>query len=128
MTHRRHKQIEIAVAINVRECGSAGKLRRTARASGGGCVLEFPIAKVPIHHVAAVEPAEINVAVPIVVVIAHGHTGTVEQVFIGDEDKRGEGIGEFHPRLRRIHQREARLTGARPGKGSPAVLPGCLPV
>ena len=82
------------------------------------------------HQKRGVKAAIVNAGktLPMLSVMDSVKERLIEPVFIGDENKRGEGVGELHPCLRRIHQRKARLTGARPGKGRPAVLPGCLPI
>ena len=86
LPHGRDEQVEIAVSIDIRKRRPTGKLGGTRRAGGGGGVLKLPVAKVAVHHVAAIEPTEVNVATPVIVIVAQRHTGTVEKVLVGDQD------------------------------------------
>ena len=128
MTHRRDEQVEIVVAVDVGERRPTGKLGGASRASGRSGVLELPVAEVAVHHVTTVESAEVNVTVPVVIVVAHGYAGTVEQVFVGDQDDGGEGVGKLHPGLRRVHQREPWLAAAGIGEVGPATHSTRLPI
>ena len=66
------------ITIDIGENCPGGKLRRTCDATGGGDVLEPPAAEVEVEGVVAIEPAEVNVAQAVAVVITERDARAVQ--------------------------------------------------
>ena len=92
--NRVDQQIQVAIAVHIREDAPGGKLSGAGHASRVCDVLEFPVAKVSIEFVAAFQTAKVEIASSIAVNIAASDTGTVESNLIRGGAGVGENIGE----------------------------------
>src|SRR6266571_5147382 len=72
------QQVQVAVAIHVRERGAGGKLSGTCHAGTGSNVGEPPSAKIPVEGVVAFQTAEIDITQSVAIHVTERDPGAVE--------------------------------------------------
>ena len=86
-------QVQIAIAVDVREY-RAGRVQGRAGHSGSSRnVLEFPTAKITVEHIRPIQSAEVKIAQTIAVHVPGSHTRAVEKHRVGEVTFCGQTVG-----------------------------------
>ena len=97
-----HEQVEVAVAVDIREAG-AGRDLAGARRIAEGDFLELPAAEVPVEPVGRLQAAKIDVGPAVAVDVADRDAGAVVGDGIGEIGVAAQQVGEVEPRGAGLH-------------------------
>ena len=100
------QQVQVAVAIHVRERGAGGKLSGTCHAGTGSNVGEPPSAKIPVEGVVAFQTAEIDITQSVAIHVTERDPGAVEADLVFGSLGIAQHIGEVNAGQLRRQQRK----------------------
>jgi hypothetical protein len=121
-------QIEIAIAIDIRQgrsTATAGRSRQTCVCSD---VFKFPIAEISIENVAPVDAAEKNIAPSIAIGVAKRDTRTVQEYLVRHVTFERKHVGKCDSRLRWLKAGETSSASGKQMNGSASTGPVVLPI
>src|ERR1043166_4310011 len=110
-SHSVHHQVEIAVAIDIRETCAGNIQFRTAHACRRGNIFKSPVAKVAVEVAVAFKAGKEQIAPAITIDVSGSHARAIEQDLIGNVPLLGKVIGEQEADRAVVHKREAWFTG-----------------
>src|SRR5213082_448679 len=94
-----HQQIQIAIAIDVREHGAGGRLIGAGDARFRGDLHKLPVAEVAIKRVEAVQAAKVEIAQTVAVHVPGSDAGAVQINLVRERALLGKRVGKKNARL-----------------------------
>src|SRR5438876_8172918 len=94
--NRIDQQVQVAVAVNIREYGASRGLAFTSDAGSGRDILELPFAEIAEEPVVSFDRAKIEIAQPVAVDVSGRHAGAIEENVVRQGMFFGKVIGEVN--------------------------------